>query len=113
MVKRNLSQLLRKYDLDVILLQETKFMKTREDLLALLNLEDHYDLVLSSSLGLSGGLACIWNSKQLACTKQWITRSWIGISFVSKFSSTFNLANIYGPHKTDGKIQVWEQLSHW
>lgn len=112
--RKNLKVFMRKHDPYIVILQETKFKGNESDLKLFLDLDNCFDIISSPAVGLSGGLATIWNTDKVSVLGYQIHRNWIwfqmSVLLYPQYIS-FSLINIYGPHKMPLQRLLWQQLS--
>ena len=100
--KRLIKQYLKSFNLEIILIQETKLNKLEGTKLnKMLGL---WDSVFVEAIGASGGLGIIWNSKKVDLKYLVNNSNWLCASVQSlKSNMKFILINIYGPNSIIGK----------
>ncbi|XP_022020156.1 uncharacterized protein LOC110920241 [Helianthus annuus] len=96
----------------VIALQETKVENVVKSGLVGFWGNKNFDFAFVASVGLSGGLACLWDPKILKVDSVVKNRSFILLRGSMVGSGTpINLVNIYAPQSVVAKRQLWYELS--
>ena len=108
--KRLIRHYLKKFNSEIILIQETKLNKIEGSKLSLML--GMWNSIFIEATGASGGLGIIWNSRKVALTYLVNNNNWLCVSLQSLKSDTkFILINVYSPNNFLKKKDVWDEIS--
>ncbi|GKV48455.1 hypothetical protein SLEP1_g55268 [Rubroshorea leprosula] len=109
--KRQIREIVMKEKVDFIAMQETKLVTVDRKICRIIWGTDDLDWVAKPSVGRSGGLLCIWNSKVLKKKEVIEGNNFIGVSGLwGDEKIPVNILNIYSPCQLMGKRILWEDL---
>ncbi|GKV15257.1 hypothetical protein SLEP1_g26053 [Rubroshorea leprosula] len=74
---------------------------------------EDFDWVVKDSIGRSGGLLCVWNSKAISVKHVWEGENFISIQGVWTVENVvINVVNVYSPCQLAGKRILWLELKN-
>ena len=105
--KRLIQQYLKNFNLEIILIQETKLNQSKGlKLNKMLGIQESSYL---EAIGAFGGLGIIWNSKKVDLHYLKGNSNWMCARVQSlKSDLNFILINVYGPNSGIGKKEIWD-----
>lgn len=109
---RTIRKLVRKGEIELIMLQETKLANFQPRICSKIWPSDGYNFAHSDSVGRSGGLLMIWETSKFnitnsVCKKNYmaLTGQWVSSGSVCTF------INVYGPSSVTEKRDLWSEIS--
>lgn len=109
--KRHIRDLVMKERVDFLVIQETKMGVISRKICSSLWGSEEFNWVAKDSMGMSGGLLCIWNSKMLNKIKVIKGENFIGIEGVwGSEEIPVKIINVYSPCQLASKRALWEEL---
>ncbi|GLT48341.1 hypothetical protein SLA2020_219730 [Shorea laevis] len=109
--KRHLRELVMKEKVDFLAIQETKLGGIDKKISRTVWGSDEVEWVAKDALGLSGGIACFWNSKVIRATRVLEGEHYIGIEGIwHPENEPVFLINVYSPCQLSRKRVLWVEL---
>lgn len=109
--KRNLRELIGKFEPNIICIQETMMTTLQDrDVNSFWN-QDGVKSIFQPANGHSGGILCCWNSDLFELSKFESMENCLGITLKILLSGQcFNIFNVYGPQLSSRKKVLWMRL---
>ncbi|XP_022031782.1 uncharacterized protein LOC110932834 [Helianthus annuus] len=98
--------------ISIIALQETKVESVSSACCASFWGKGNFESACAASVGLSGGLAWIWDPAVIKIETVVRNRYYLILKgFIAGDGNPINLVNIYAPQSTSAKLQLWNDIS--
>lgn len=109
--KKEVSTLIRKFDIDICFLQETKLENVSEVDARSLWGENRCGWAAKESMGRSGGLITLWNDEKFVCSSQWHMAGAVVINgFWSRERLNCCIINVYGLKSIEERADLWDRI---
>jgi len=110
-----LKGLLRKEEVDMICIQETKIQVLKQSNCYNMWGHNNVEWVSKQAMGNSGGILTMWHKKKFKCVKQIVRDRYIGVIGHVYSSNNVNpipvaIFNVYSSCEFNEKISLWEEL---
>ncbi|GKV27657.1 hypothetical protein SLEP1_g36796 [Rubroshorea leprosula] len=109
--KKEVRRLVQEEKPDFLFLQETKLENVDIGICRQLWNSDEVDWVAKGSSGASGGLLCLWDSRQFVKREVFSGDGFVGLAGEwGANKRQYFLINVYGPNDRQKKASLWEEL---
>ncbi|BFG29848.1 hypothetical protein CerSpe_161220 [Prunus speciosa] len=103
--------MLKTYDADVVLIQETKKEKVDQRLIGNIWGARFREWVCIPSCGASGGILIMWNTKAIKVKESLLGIYTASINCVDMEGKEWWLTGVYGPNGSRDRVLLWEELA--
>ncbi|GKV28743.1 hypothetical protein SLEP1_g37755 [Rubroshorea leprosula] len=111
--RRQIRELVKKEKVEFLAIQETKLQVVDNSICRGVWGTDDMEWISKPSVGMSGGLLCVWNPKVLKLIEVIEGDNFIGVTGVwGEKEILVHILNIYSPCQVTGKRALWEELQH-
>lgn len=109
--KRNLRDLIRKHDPNIVCVQESMLSDFQEEDMKLLCNHGEFKVIFQPASGHSGGLISCWNPELYELCNYISMHNCLGITLKALLTGQcFNVFNVYGPQQSSRKKVLWKEL---